>query len=130
MAEASKPEMKKAVFKKVCELRPLDTGISLTVKVVNTKVVAPRGRQMRVAESLVGDDTAMIVFVARNDQVDLVAEGSTLTLRNAKIEMYKGSMRLAVDRWGRIEVDEPASFTVKTDNNISLVEFEMLNVVE
>lgn len=57
-------------------------------------------------------------------------EGSTLTLRNAKIEMYKGSMRLAVDRWGRIEVDEPASFTVKTDNNMSLVEFEMVNVVE
>lgn len=62
--------------------------------------------------------------------VDLMEEGSTLTLRNAKIEMYKGSMRLAVDRWGRIEVDEPASFTVKTDNNMSLVEFELVNVVE
>ncbi|KAK3416856.1 hypothetical protein EUGRSUZ_H02606 [Eucalyptus grandis] len=95
MAEASKPEMKKAVFKKVCELRPLDTGLNLTVKVVNTKVVAPRGRQMRAAEALVGDDTAMIIFVARNDQVDLMVEGSTLTLRNAKIEMFKGSMRLA-----------------------------------
>lgn len=72
MAEASKPEMKKAVFKKVCELRPLETGISLTVKVVNTKVVAPRGRQMRAAETLVGDDTAMIVFIARNEQGTLI----------------------------------------------------------
>lgn len=57
-------------------------------------------------------------------------EGSTVILRNAKIEMYRGSMRLAVDRWGRIEATEPASFTVKEDSNLSLIEFEMVNVVE
>lgn len=56
--------------------------------------------------------------------------GSTLILRNAKIDMFKGSMRLAVDRWGRIEVTEPADFEVKEDNNLSLVEYELVNVVE
>lgn len=56
-------------------------------------------------------------------------EGSTIILRNAKIDMFKGSMRLAVDKWGRIEVTEPASFTVKEDNNLSLIEFELVNVV-
>lgn len=60
--------------------------------------------------------------------VDLMTEGATLTLRNAKIDMFKGSMRLAVDRWGRIEVTEPASFSVKEDNNLSLIEFEQVNV--
>lgn len=40
-------------------------------------MVALKGRQMRVAESLVGDDTAMIVLVARNDQIDRMVEGST-----------------------------------------------------
>lgn len=62
--------------------------------------------------------------------MDLVKEGSTLTLRNAKIDMFKGSMRLAVDRWGRVEVAEPASFTVKEDNNLSLIEYELVNVEE
>jgi replication factor A1 len=44
--------------------------------------------------------------------------------------MFKGSMRLAVDKWGRIEVTEPAKFIVKEDNNLSLVEYELVNVVE
>ncbi|GJV71149.1 DUF936 domain-containing protein [Tanacetum coccineum] len=34
-------------------------------------------------------------------------EGSTVIMRNAKIDMYKGSMRLAVDRWGRVESTDP-----------------------
>ncbi|GAB4846776.1 hypothetical protein Ancab_025784 [Ancistrocladus abbreviatus] len=90
----------------------------------------PQVRPMRIAECLLGDDTGTIVFTARNDQVDLMKPDSTVILRNAKIDMFKGSMRLAVDKWGRIEVTEPASFNVKEDNNLSLVEYELVNVVE
>lgn len=57
-------------------------------------------------------------------------EGATVILRNAKIDMYKGSTRLAVDKWGRIEVTDSADFQVKEDNNLSLVEYELVNVVE
>ncbi|CAI0468782.1 unnamed protein product [Linum tenue] len=42
--------------------------------------------------------------------------------------MFKGSMRLAVDKWGRIEATEPANFTVEEDNNLSLVEYELVTV--
>lgn len=55
---------------------------------------------------------------------------ATIILRNAKIDMFKGSMRLAVDKWGRVEAADPSDFSVKTDNNLSLLEFEMVNVVE
>ncbi|KAH7442094.1 hypothetical protein KP509_03G070000 [Ceratopteris richardii] len=55
-------------------------------------------------------------------------EGVTVILRNAKIDMFKGSMRLAVDKWGRIEATEPASFVVKESNNLSLVEYELVQV--
>ncbi|KAI8547374.1 hypothetical protein RHMOL_Rhmol07G0190600 [Rhododendron molle] len=41
-------------------------------------------------------------------------------LRNAKIDIFKGSMRLAVDKLGRVEVTEPGSFEVNEDNNPSL----------
>lgn len=68
MAELSKPELKTPLVKKISDLRPLESGITLTVKVVDAKMVAPRGRQARIAECLVGDETGMIVFVARNDQ--------------------------------------------------------------
>lgn len=62
-------DQKKKQFTKVNQLRPLDTGLNLTVKVVNAKMIAPRGRaQGRLAESLVGDETGIIIFTARNDQ--------------------------------------------------------------
>jgi replication factor A1 len=56
--------------------------------------------------------------------------GNTVIIRNAKIDMFKGSMRLAVDKWGRIEVTDPAEFVVKEDNNLSLIEYELVNAVE
>lgn len=62
--------------------------------------------------------------------VDIMKPDTTVILRNAKIDMFKGSMRLAVDKWGRIEVTDPADFSVRTDNNLSLVEYELVNVVE
>ncbi|KAM3358800.1 hypothetical protein CQW23_25918 [Capsicum baccatum] len=112
--------------KKVNELRPLDNGINITVKVISKKTIAQRNR---LAECLVGDDTGIIIFTARNDQVDLIREDSTLVLTKAKVDMFKGSMRLAVDRFGRIEVGAPASFSVEKDINMSLIEFERVDVV-
>ncbi|KAG2594526.1 hypothetical protein PVAP13_5NG011616, partial [Panicum virgatum] len=105
----------------------------LIVKVVDSKMVVqrgrdggPQGRQMQIAECLVGDETGIIVFTARNDQVDVMKPGTTVELRNAKIDMFKGSMQLAVDKWGIVKAAEsPAEFAVKEDNNLSLIEFEL-----
>ncbi|PSS28627.1 Nucleic acid-binding, OB-fold protein [Actinidia chinensis var. chinensis] len=129
-------EQKKKPTAKIEQLRPLAEGLNLTVKVVSSKMIMPRGRgdgfqgrQMRLAECLVGDETGIIVFTARNDQVDVMKDGTTVTLSNAKIDIFKGSMRLAVDRSGRVEVSEPADFSVKENNNLSLIEFERVDIV-
>ncbi|KAG2687671.1 hypothetical protein I3843_09G063200 [Carya illinoinensis] len=134
---ASRSEKRKPVFVKVDQLKPGTSGHTLIAKVLTSNKVLQKGRaasqhlrQTRIAECLIGDDTATILFTARNDQVDLMKPGATVILRNAKIDMFKGSMRLAVDKWGRIEVTEPAKFTVQEDNNLSLVEYELVNVVE
>ncbi|KAG4971976.1 hypothetical protein AAZX31_13G277400 [Glycine max] len=132
---------RKPVFVKVDQLKPGTNGHTLTVKVVSSKpvkTVTTRGgrssvlaaRPSRIAECLVGDETGTIIFTARNEQVDHMNAGATVILRNAKIDMFKGSMRLAVDKWGRIEPTDPAKFEVKEDNNLSLVEYELVNVVE
>lgn len=70
-----KPGMRKPVFIKVDQLRPGTSGHTLTVKVVSSKMVLQKGRpdgpqvrQMRIAECLVGDETGMIIFTARNEQ--------------------------------------------------------------
>lgn len=62
--------------------------------------------------------------------VDLMKPGASVIIRNAKIDMFKDCMRLAVDKWGRIEITEQVTFEVKEDNNLSLVEYELVNVVE
>ncbi|CAH8314543.1 unnamed protein product [Eruca vesicaria subsp. sativa] len=133
---------RKPVFVKVEQLKPGTTGHTLTVKVVDSNPVVPVTRKARpgsssmgrpskpspIAECLIGDETGCILFTARNEQVDLMKPGETVILRNSRIDMYKGTMRLGVDKWGRIEATEPASFTVKEDNNLSLVEYELINV--
>ncbi|KAI9186888.1 hypothetical protein LWI28_021960 [Acer negundo] len=133
----AKPGLRKPVFTKVDQLRPGTNGHTLIVKVLDSITVLQKGRSQsqhlrhtRIAECLIGDDTGTIVFTARNDQVDLVKPGATVILRNAKIDMFKGTMRLAVDKWGRVEVTEPSDFVVKEDNNLSLIEYELVNVAD
>ncbi|KAK0599806.1 hypothetical protein LWI29_008795 [Acer saccharum] len=133
----AKPGLRKPVFTKVDQLRPGTNGHTLIVKVLDSTTVLQKGRSQsqhlrhtRIAECLIGDDTGTIVFTARNDQVDLVKPGATVILRNAKIDMFKGTMRLAVDKWGRVEVTEPSDFVVKEDNNLSLIEYELVNVAD
>ena len=83
---------------------------------MRAKVVVNRpkgdGTMVRVNECLVGDDTGVIVFTAKNEQVDTMSPGKTLTIKNAKIDVYKGCMRLMVDKSGTIE-DAEAGLKVK-----------------
>lgn len=44
---------------------------------------------------------------------DLMKVGNTVTIRNGKIDMFKGTMRLAVDKWGLIQAAEAADWEVK-----------------
>ncbi|KAI3466694.1 hypothetical protein Pfo_023357 [Paulownia fortunei] len=138
---ANKPGLRKPVFVKVDALKPGTNGHTLVVKVVSSNTVlnkkprnptfrGPQNQNTTIAECLIGDETGTILFTARNDQVELMKPGNTVILRNAKIDMFKGSMRLAVDKWGLVEVTEPAKFVIKEDNNLSLVEYELVNVVE
>ncbi|KAK6154739.1 hypothetical protein DH2020_008987 [Rehmannia glutinosa] len=138
---ANKPGLRKPVFVKVDALKPGTNGHTLVVKVVSANTVlnkkprnptfrGPQNQNTKIAECLIGDETGTILFTARNDQVELMKPGNTVILRNAKIDMFKGSMRLAVDKWGLVEITEPAKFVVKEDNNLSLVEYELVNVEE
>ncbi|XP_010475010.1 PREDICTED: uncharacterized protein At4g28440-like [Camelina sativa] len=137
MSTAANVPKRKPVFVKVDQLKPGTSGHNLTVKVVESNPVkaatrkssfTQQVRSSRIAECLIGDDTGCILFTARNDQVDLMKTGATVILRNAKIDMFKDTMRMAVDKWGRIEVTDHVPFAVNLNNNLSLVEYEVVNV--
>ena len=63
--------------------------------------------------------------------VEPLGPGAVVEARKARVDMYKGSMRLAGDKWGTLKAAEsPADFKVKEDNNVSLVEFELITVMQ
>lgn len=54
--------------------------------------------------------------------------GRSVTIRNAKVEMYKGHMRLVVDIWGLIEPSESElNEQPLTTNNLSSIEYELVD---
>ncbi|KAM3251399.1 hypothetical protein P3L10_005469 [Capsicum annuum] len=136
-------------FVKVDQLMPGTEGRNLIVKVLNTDVVVDKSqnteqqsylysysqlRITRVAESVVGDETGTIIFTARHEQaklwichvVDLMEPGNILLIYGAKIQMYRGFMRLAVDHRAQIIIAEPVEFVVNEDCSKSLVEYEVI----
>ncbi len=63
------------------------------------------------------------------DQIEALQPGATVIVRNAKIDMFKGFMRLAVDKWGALKTAvHPANFQVRQDNNLSSVEYELVDL--
>ena len=62
------------------------------------------------------------------DQIDVAKPGSHIIIRNCKIDMFKGFMRMAVDKWGNITEDpNPESWEVG-GKNLSEIEYELVRV--
>ncbi|WJX22323.1 hypothetical protein P8452_11641 [Trifolium repens] len=130
----NKPAKKEPIFTKVAQLKPGTKGHTLIAKVLSSQTVdqpAPTNfyRTPQLADCLIGDETGTIIFTAHHEQVELMKPGTTVIISNAKIDMSKGSMRLADDVWSQIEITDPATFAVKEDNNLSLIEHENVNAV-
>jgi replication factor A1 len=101
-------------------------SIDITLKVVDVKIIL---KVPWIAESIVGDETGVIVLkTVRRDQAKRVRHGKTIRLRNARVEVPNGSMKLMVRRAEDIEDAPDAAFTVKLDNNLSLIEWDRIDV--
>lgn len=48
--------------------------------------------------------------------MDQLQPGTAWTLRNAKVDMYRGCMRLAVDQFGKLEPSENTSIEPKASD--------------
>ncbi|MDW8003783.1 MAG: hypothetical protein RMI04_03115 [Thermofilaceae archaeon] len=114
------------------DLRPNSKWFTIKVKVLemgDEKVVFSRkdGSQHRVAEALVGDETGTVLFSLWDNDIDKVKEliGSTITVRNGFVTLYKGSMRLALGRFGSIEESDEEIEEVEKSVNVSERRFEI-----
>ena len=116
----------------VDSLRPGTTGLNVVVKVLDAKEVMnkkrPDGSSVRIVECTVGDASGVILFSAKNkQQVETMKVGTTVRVHNGKIDMIRGTMRLAVDQWGLLKEECGGEEVLPNrDNNLSLVEYELV----
>jgi replication factor A1 len=115
---------------KIGELNSYSRQVNTIVKVVSkteTREVTSRIDQTshRVAEALVGDETGTIYLTLWDDAIDNIEEGQTLSIKNAYVNLFRGSMRLNLGRYGTYEtIEESPIAEVNLDNNLSSQQLE------
>lgn len=123
-------EDEKAELVKIGNLNSYSRRVYTIVKVVSKtepREVSSRKDMSthRVAEALVGDETGSIYLTLWDDNIDKVEEGQILNIKNAYVNLFRGSMRLNIGRYGSYELAESAPFEeANLDNNLSGKLFE------
>lgn len=111
------------------QLTPQSRDFNVKAKVLNVgeereipgKFDSPSNR---VAEALIGDDSANVVLSLWNQQIGEVNEGDTIQVENGYVSLVRGHMRVNVGKFGRLtKVD--ADIAASEDNkNLSDAEHE------
>ncbi|UCD45245.1 MAG: hypothetical protein JSV27_01735 [Candidatus Bathyarchaeota archaeon] len=115
---------------KIGDLTTYSRGVNTTVKVVSKtepREVTSRsdGSQHRVCEALVGDETGTVYMSLWDETIDEVTEDQVLSISNGYVNLFRGSMRLKIGRYGSYEVIDEAPFDeVNLDNNLSSRQYE------
>ena len=114
---------------KVETLTPNSKGVNTIVKVVSKgEIRSVTGRDYsvrRVADALVGDETASVYMTLWDEKIDAINDGATLRITNGYINLFRGNMRLNVGKYGSYEVLEDSPIAeVNTENNLSDKRYE------
>jgi replication factor A1 len=114
---------------KIETLTPNSRGVNTIVKVVSKgEVRSVTGRDYsvrRVADALVGDETACVYMTLWDDKIDAINEDATLRITNGYVNLFRGNMRLNIGKYGSYEVLEESPITeVNTENNLSDKRYE------
>ena len=92
-------------WSKVAEFAPESFNHNIVVFVQSVEVVAERTTNfgnIRIGEIVVGDETGSVVISAKNEQIEKLVPGTTVVVRNGRIDMFDGRMRLRVDKRGTL----------------------------
>jgi replication factor A1 len=76
-------------------------------------------------EALIADETGSVYMSLWDDNVDNVVEDQVLQVSNGYINLFRGSMRLNIGKYGSYEEVEEAPFAdVNLDNNLSSRQYD------
>ena len=95
---------------RITEIRSGMSRVSVEASVVS--ISEPRtvntrdGREARVADCLIQDDSGQIKLSLWDDQIDLVKAGSKITVENGYANSFRGQTQLNVGKYGKLNVVE------------------------
>ncbi len=113
-----------ARFLKVSQLSAGARGINIVVKVLEigeARTVYSRrdGREHRVADVLVGDETGVVLLSLWDDNIDKVQEGDVIEISNGYVSTFRNELRLNVGRYGSLRRSEREIPNINYSNNVS-----------
>ena len=112
---------------KVSELRAGQGKVDVEV-VVKSKEDARSfnkyGRELRVANAIVSDDSGEVKLSLWNDEIDKVNVGDTLKITNGYVSEFNGQIQLTAGKFGKIEVVSGTAEKGKNQSDEELEEVE------
>ena len=115
---------------KIGDLNQYSRQVNVVVKVISktdVREVVTRTDETnhKVCEALVADDTGAIYLTLWDEAVEKVQEDQILSITNAYMNTFKGSMRMNIGRYGSYEILEEAPWAdVNLENNLSAKQVE------
>ncbi|MEM0128887.1 MAG: single-stranded DNA-binding protein [Thermoplasmata archaeon] len=113
---------------KVRDLTPSSKQVNVLAKVLSVgepkEVMGKFGDARKVAEAVVGDDTATIILSLWNDQIGSIAKDETVLIDNGYVSLVRGHMRLNVGRYGNLTKSTEGITEVNQSLDMSQQEFE------
>lgn len=109
---------------KVGDLRTYSRRVNIIAKIIEKgeeRDVTSRsdGSVHRVAEALTGDETGSVLLTLWDDDIDRFEVQDVIKISNGYVNLFRGSMRLNIGRFGTAEKIEEEMDTVNTENNLS-----------
>jgi replication factor A1 len=112
---------------KIKDLTPNSKQVNILAKVVNVgepkEVMGRYGESKKVAEAVVGDDSAVVTLSLWNEQIGKIAKDETILVDNGYVSLVRGHMRLNVGRYGNMNKGETPITQVNTSVDMSAQEF-------
>jgi len=115
---------------KIGELTPSSREVNIIVKAVSKSevrnITSRRDYSIhKVADALVGDETGCVYLTLWDDNIDKISDGDTISIKNGYVNLFRGSMRLNIGRYGSFELVEKSPISeVNTENNLSSKQYE------
>ena len=120
--------MAEKTLTKVRDLTPSSKQVNVHAKVVNVgepkEVMGKYGDPRKVAEAVIGDDTAMITLSLWNEQIGTIAKDDVVMIDNGYVSLVRGHMRLNVGRYGSMTKSTDPINEVNQSLDMSQQEFE------